>query len=72
MVREVNVDACVRTRGAREGQVLLSSVRYIDTLRDSVAHSSAYMNKKGDSITVIRLHINTKCNLNPMREIETR
>lgn len=56
----------------REGQVLLSSLRYIDILRDSVAHSSAYVNKEGDSVTVIRLHINKERNLNPMREIETR
>lgn len=43
---------------------LLSLVRYIDTLRDSAAHSSVHVNRQEDDrVTVIRLHINTEWNL---------
>lgn len=60
----------MRACAQKEGQFSspLSCVN-IDTLRESDAHSFIYVNK-GDNVTTIRLHINIKWNLDPMRETE--
>lgn len=62
----------MRVCAQKEGQFSspLSCVN-IDTLRESDARSSIYVNK-GDSVTTIRLHINITWNLGPMRETDER
>lgn len=57
---------CARAQEEGQFSTPLSCVN-IDTLRDSDAHSTVHVNK-GDDVTMIRLHINTKWN--PTRETD--